>query len=66
MKYFRTTMKRKTKENFFELLRKTDFPDCVTYTCLNESCQGFILKLSDVIDLPFRSKKLILKANSKP
>ena len=36
MKYFRTTMKRKTKENFFELLRKTDFPDCVTYLYLSK------------------------------
>ena len=29
-------MKNYTKENFLELLRKTDFPDYTIFTCLNK------------------------------
>ena len=43
-------MKNYTKEKFLELLRKTDFPDYTTFTCLNKAYQDFIIKLSDVID----------------
>ena len=49
-------MKHYTKGNFLELLRKTNFPDYTTYTCLSESYQDFILKLSQVIDLICQSK----------
>ena len=59
-------MKNYTKEKFLELLRKTNFPDYMTVTCLNKAYQGFIFKLNEVIDLLFPSKKLRLKANSKP
>ena len=55
-----------TKEIFFELLRKTHFPDYTTFTCLNKSYQDFIFKLSEVIDLLCPSEKLRLEANSKP
>ena len=44
-------MKNYTKEKFQELLRKTDFADQMTFTCLNKACQDFIFKLSEVIDL---------------
>ena len=57
-------MKNYTKEIFLELL--TDFPDYTTFTCLNKTGQDFIFKLSEVIDLLCPSKKLRLKANSKP
>ena len=30
------SMKNYTKENFLELLRKTDFPDYTIFTCLNK------------------------------
>ena len=63
---FIRSMKNYTKENFLEPLGKTDFPDYTTFTCLNKACQNFIFKLSEVIDLLCASKKLRLKANSKP
>ena len=58
-------MKNYTKETFLELLRKTDFPDYITFTCLNKAYQEFIFKLREVIDLFCPSKKLRLKADSK-
>ena len=59
-------MKNYTKEKFLELLRKTDFPDYMTFTCLNKAYQDFIFKLKEVTDLLCPSKKLRLKAYSKP
>ena len=59
-------MKNYTKAKFLELLRKTDFPGYTTFTCLNKAYQGFISKLSEVIDLLCPSKKLGSKDNSKP
>ena len=59
-------MKNYTKEKVLELLRKTDFPDHTTFTCLNKAYQDFLFKLSEVTDLLCPSKKLRLKANSKP
>ena len=45
-----------TREKFLELLRKTDFPDYTTFTCLNKAYQDFIFKLIEVIDLLCPSK----------
>ena len=45
------SMKNYAKQKFLELLRKTDFQDYTTYTCLNKAYQDFIFKLSEVIDL---------------
>ena len=59
-------MKNYTKGKSLELLRKTDFPDYTTLTCLNKAYQELIFKLSEVADLLCPSKKLRLKANSKP
>ena len=59
-------MKNYAKEQFLKLLRKTDFPDYTTFTCLNKAYQDLVFKLSEVIDLLWPSKKLRLKANSKP
>ena len=59
-------MKNYTKEKFLELLRKTDFPDYMIFTCLNKAYQDFIFKLKEVTDLLCPSKKLRLKAYSKP
>ena len=47
---------------FLELLRKTDFPDFMIFTCPNSASQD----LSKVIDLLFSSKKLRLKVTSTP
>ena len=44
-----------------ELPRKIDFPDYMTYTCLDKAYQDFIFKLSEVIDLLYLSKKLTLR-----
>ena len=60
------SVKNYTKEKFLELLRETDFPDYTTFTCLNKAYQDFIFKLSEVIDLLCPSRKLRLKAKSKP
>ena len=60
------SMKNYIKEKFLELLRKTDSPDYTTFTCLNKAYQDFIFKLSEMTDLLCPSKKLRLKANSKP
>ena len=45
------SMKNYTKEKILDLLRKTDFPDYRTYTCLKEAYLDFFLKLNEVIDL---------------
>ena len=58
-------MKNYTK-SLLELLRKTYFPDYTIFTCLNKTFQEFIIKLSEVTDLLCPSKKLRLKASSKP
>ena len=55
---------RLMKNNTKELLTKIDFPDY--NTCLNVVYQDFIFELSEVIDLPWPSQKLTLKANLKP
>ena len=59
-------MKNYAKEQFLKLLRKTDFPDYTTFTCLNKAYPDLVFKLSEVIDLLWPSKKLRMKANSKP
>ena len=59
------SLKNYTKEKFLELIRKIDFPDYTTYTCLNNASHDFTFKLSEVIDLLCPSKKLRLKAGSK-
>ena len=60
------SMKNYTKEIFLELIRTTDFPDYTTFTCLSKAYLDFIFKLSELIDLLCSSKKLRLKASSKP
>ena len=50
------SMKNCTKEKFLELLRKTDFSNYTTFSCLNEAYQDFIFKLIEVIDLLCPSK----------
>ena len=47
------------------MLRKTDFPDCTTFTCRNKAYQDLNFKLIEMIDLLCPSKGLRLKANSK-
>ena len=59
-------MKNYTKEKILELLRKTDFTDYITFTCLSKAYQDFIFKLSEVVHLLCPPKKIQLKANSKP
>ena len=39
-------MKNKKKEKFLELLRKTDFQDYTTFTCIKKAYQEFIFKLN--------------------
>ena len=51
-------MKNFTKEKFLELLSKTDFPDCMTFTSLSKAYQDFIFKFSEL-------KWLIYFANVK-
>ena len=46
------SMKNYTKEKFLELLRKTDFPDYTTFTCLKKVYQDFIFKLKSDSHFP--------------
>ena len=57
------SMENYTKEKLLELIRKTDFPDYATYTCLKKAYQDFIIKSREVIDLFCPSKKLRLVRN---
>ena len=50
-------MKSYTKEKLLELLRKSDFPEYATDTCLTKAFQDFIFNLSEVIDTLCASKK---------
>ena len=59
-------MRNYTKEKCLEPLRKTAFPDYITYPCQSEVYQGFILKLSEVICLFRPGKKLRLKGCLEP
>ena len=40
----------KDNEKILELLRRIDFPDFTTYTCLNRAYKYFSLQLTEVID----------------
>ena len=59
-------MKNYIKEKFLKLLRRNNFPDYKTFTCLNKAYQDFIFKFSQVTDLLCPSKKLRSRASSKP
>ena len=60
--------KNYTAENFVEHLKKIDFPNYKTYSCVNIAHLDFITKLIDidVIDSLRPSKKIKIKGNTKP
>ena len=62
------SMKNCLKQKFLELLIKASFSDYTSHTCLNEACQDFIFKLSEVFDSLFPSTQFpkYTKANLKP
>ena len=60
------SMKNYTAENFVEHLKKIDFPNYKTYSCVNMAYLDFITKLIDVIGSLCPTKKIRIKSKTKP
>ena len=56
--FFRSIKNCTHKKKILEQLRKTDFPNCWTFTFLNKAYQDSIFRLREVIDLLCPSKNL--------
>ena len=53
-------------EKFLEILREIIFPNYLTYTCVNDAYSDLIHRFVEAINFIPPSKKIGLKANSKP
>ena len=60
------SMKRHSAENFLEILREIVFPNCLTFTCTNDAYSDFIYRFVGAINFKASSKKVRVKASSKP
>ena len=60
------SLKRYTAEKFLEILREIVFPNYLTYTCVNDAYPDFIYRFVEAINFMAPSKKIRVKANSKP
>ena len=49
-----------------KILREIVFPNYLTYTCVNDAYSDFIYRFVEAINFTARSKKIRVKANSKP
>ena len=49
-----------------EILREIVFPNCLTYTCVNDAYSDFIYRFVEAINFIAPSKKIRVKSNSKP
>ena len=49
-----------------ENLRKVVFPNCLTYTCLNDAYSDFLYRFVKAINYIAPGKRIIVKANSEP
>ena len=63
--FFRS-LKRYSAEKFLGILRDIVFPNCLTYTCVNDTYSDFIYRFVEAINFITPSKKIRVKANSKP
>ena len=59
-------LKRYSAEEFLEILREIVFPNYVTYTYVNDTYTDFIYRFAEAINFIAPSKKIRVKANSKP
>ena len=60
------SLKRYTAEKFLEVLREIVFPNYLTYTCVHDAYPDFIYRFVEAINFMAPSKKIRVKANSKP
>ena len=51
---------------FLEILREIVFPNYLTYTCVNDTYSDLIYRFVEAINFTAPSKKVRVKANSKP
>ena len=63
---FVRSMKRYSAEKFLEILREIIFPNYLTYTCVNDAYSDFKYRFIGAINFIAPSKKIRVKANSKP
>ena len=63
---FVRSLKRYSAEKFLEILREIVFPNYLTYTCVNDAYSDFIYRFVEAINFIAPSKKIRVKANSKP
>ena len=63
---FVRSMKRYSAKKFLEILREIAFPNYLTYTCVNDTYSDFIFRFVKAINFIAPSKKIRVKANSKP
>ena len=59
-------MKRHSAEKFLEILREIVFPNYLTFTCINDAYSDFIYTFVGAINFKAPSKKVRVKASSKP
>ena len=59
-------MKRYSAEKFLEIVREIVFPNYLTYTCVNDAYSDFTYRFVGAINFIAPSKKIRVKANSKP
>ena len=59
-------MKRYSAKNFLEILREIVFPNCLTYTCVNDAYSDFTNRFVGAMNFIAPAKKIRVKANSKP
>ena len=63
---FVRSVKRYSAEKFLEILREIVFPNYLTYTCVNDAYSDFTYRFIGAINFIAPSKKIRVKANSKP
>ena len=63
---FVPSMKRYFGEKFLEILREIVFPNYLTYACVNDVYSDFTYRFVEAINFVAPSKKIRMKADSKP
>ena len=63
---FVPSMKRYFAEKFLEILREIVFPNYLTYACVNDVYSDFTYRFVEAINFIAPSKKIRMKADSKP
>ena len=63
---FVRSLKRYSAEKFLGILREIVFPNYLIYTCVNDAYSDFTYRFVEAINFIAPSKKIRVKANSKP